>query len=132
MLLPAGQDVVDFLPTVEKRLQNADGEVRKGGQGQDVHEKQPRINGFDELVRDGLVHFFIKRYNKLSIRKPETTNKAKATSFNKTNVELFYKNLKKVISRYHFKSQDIWNRMKLESQLSRYQTKYLFEKITNK
>jgi len=46
---------------------------------------------------------FIKRYNKLSIRKPKAISKAKATSFNIINVEFFYKNLEKVISRYHFK-----------------------------
>jgi len=55
----------------------------------------------NEMAEKDWFTSLIKRYNKLSIRKPEVTNKA--TSFNKTNVEFFYKNLKKVMSRYHFK-----------------------------
>jgi len=39
--------------------------------------------------------FIIKYYNKFSIRKPEAISKPRATSFNRTNVELFYKNLEK-------------------------------------
>jgi len=46
-----------------------------------------------------------KRYNKLSIRKSEATSKA--TSFNRTNVEFFNKNLENIMSRYHFHYQTL-------------------------
>jgi len=61
----------------------------------------------NKMAEEDRFILFIKCYNKLLIRKPETTSKARATSFNKTNVELFYKNLEKVMSRYYFKPQDI-------------------------
>jgi len=48
---------------------------------------------------------FIKRYNKLPIRKPE----ARAISSNRTNVERFYKNVDKIMSHYDIKPKDIWN-----------------------
>lgn len=52
---------------------------------------------------------YMKRHPSLSIRSPEATSLSRATSFNKTNVGLFFNNLKKVLELYKLEAKDIWN-----------------------
>lgn len=51
----------------------------------------------------------MKRHPNLSIRTPEATNLSRATSFNGTNVGLFFSKLGEVMDRYKFDPNDIWN-----------------------
>lgn len=67
-----------------------------------VNWERDKIAGEDWLAR-------FKKIHKLSLRTPEQTSINRCISFNKSNVEMFFKNLLEVKQKYNLGPQDIYN-----------------------
>lgn len=62
-----------------------------------------------EMAGEVWLRSFIKRHSILSLRLPQPTSIARATSFNRANVELFFQNYTSVLEKYQLRGKDIWN-----------------------
>lgn len=72
-------------------------------------EKIPESWKANEMAGNDWFTSFMKRNPRLAIRSPEATSLSRATSFNRTNVQLFFEKYRSVLERYSFQPSRIWN-----------------------
>lgn len=74
------------------------------------HSKNiPASWGEREMAGEVWLQLFMKRQPNLSLRLPQATSIARASSFNKTNVAIFFDNYKGVLTKHALEAKDIWN-----------------------
>jgi len=71
--------------------------------------KHPKLWDKAQRAGEDWLSGFLVRNPQLSIRAPEATSLARATSFNKTNVKAFFDKLSVVMERHTFELNDIYN-----------------------
>lgn len=62
-----------------------------------------------KVASDDWLRGFMSRHKNLTLRKPESTSLSRATSFNKTNVSIFYEKLTNVFKKFNFPPHMIFN-----------------------
>ena len=72
-------------------------------------KKTPEIWEKNKSAGKQWYYGFMKRHSNLSLRTPEATSLARATSFNKHNVSMFFDKLYSVMDKYHFSPDNIFN-----------------------
>ena len=60
-------------------------------------------------ARSDWLRLFMKRHPNLSLQTPKKTSLSRANSFNKHNVQTFFKNYSLVLKRHGFTPENIWN-----------------------
>ncbi|XP_041968550.1 jerky protein homolog-like [Aricia agestis] len=70
---------------------------------------RPRTWDDNGMAGEEWFRMFMRRNPELSVHAAQATSLARATSFNKSNVDVFYDNLSIVMDRYKFEPQDIYN-----------------------
>ena len=70
---------------------------------------RPRTWDDNEMAGVEWFRSFMKRNPELSLRTAQATSLSRATSFNRSNIDLFYNNLATVMDRYEFEPQNIYN-----------------------
>lgn len=73
------------------------------------NKKYPSSWDRDEMAGEVWLKLFMERHMTLSLRTPQATSLARATSFNKANVELFFANYKRLLDMHNFNAADVWN-----------------------
>lgn len=68
-----------------------------------------RFNKDNKLAGKDWLDGFLKRNERISIRKPEATSLNRIKAFNKVEVKKFYQNLEEVMNKYNFQPDRIYN-----------------------
>lgn len=73
------------------------------------NKKVPESWEKNEMAGEVWLKLFMKRHSNLSLRLPQATSIARATSFNRTNVAAFFENYTGVLAKHTLSGKDVWN-----------------------
>ncbi|XP_063537709.1 uncharacterized protein LOC134747074 [Cydia strobilella] len=73
------------------------------------NKKFPPTWESNEMAGEVWLRLYMQRHPSLSLRAPQATSLARATSFNEANVKLFFDNYTQLLDKHKFSASDIWN-----------------------